>query len=510
MSQPTDIARAHAAVDAWAQATNIQAHLPQVDGCSIWWRLRFLLIHEHIPQLLAPPQSVSVRAPSVQVRVSRIFKALIGELRLRGLLRARPVRPRVLVISRANAWDGTRDRELWSAIETLEQGRVETLVMEQSHGPLAGQLQGWRTRPRTHLLGDFIHLRYKLGKRPDFAQTHLPRIPLLLDGKDLGSQVADYIEKHASHHAHEHQAYLTVMPDILRRLSVRAVLLADENGGEQGMKMAALAAGIPVVAVQHGCIHADHMNYIFPAGSPPQDIPLATRTCVYGEHERSLLTTQSCYAPDSIVVTGQVANDARVLTHKPWTEKSPQGQALRIRTLPPNCDRLLLLTSQDLLHEIAAERLLPKLRDSAPRNFLVVRPHPREKGDHWTHHFLQHGVTDRAIVAREGTLEEWLDACDAHVSVSSTVLSEAVVYGRPNLVVGHDRVGDWLGVIEGNMAVDLDTTTLDAAIETWQARSPEEIQTNRTHYITQHFHQLDGKAGQRIAETTLQQMTMDN
>ena len=80
MLQPTDIARAHAAVDAWAQATNIQAHLPQVGGCSIWWRLRFLLVHEYLPRLLAPPQSVLVRAPSVQVRVpptSRIFKALI-------------------------------------------------------------------------------------------------------------------------------------------------------------------------------------------------------------------------------------------------------------------------------------------------------------------------------------------------------------------------------------------------------------------------------------------------
>lgn len=494
------MAMAHAALDTWARAVDIESRLPRVGAWTAWWRLRYLLVHEHLPALFADtPHPHSALHPIPRV-AARLFKAAVGEARLRRALATPPARPRILVISRANAWDGHRDRELASVLSSLEASGVECLVMEQSHGPLAAQLHGWRTRPSTHLLGDVIHLRYRAGRRPAFPPPGpAPDAPLPIAGRDYAAEVWHFIQQQCLHQTHEHNAYLSVMPPILQQLGVRALLLTDENGAGHGMKMAAAAAGIPVVAVQHGCIHGDHLNYIFPRETAPEAVPLATRTCLYGEHERALLLQHSCYREESLVVTGQVQNDARTIGLRPWGQRGETGAALRARTLPSENHRLLLLTSQDLLHQLAAERLLPRLKDAPPEWHLVIRPHPRENGPHWTHYLQEHGITHRATIAAEGSLEDWLDACDVHASVSSTVLSEAVLWGRPNIVLGLDAVGDWLGVVHAGLANDLSKMySLEEAL----TPAPD-IEARRQHYISHHFHTLDGQAGPRIAETIL-------
>lgn len=535
-----DIAVAHEAVDAWADAVDITAHVPRVAGYSVWWTLRFCLVHEYLGALLphlralqqlaatspfhaqqivipatAPdwwrllPQCLGLAGWAIKPSpprdpkraAARVLKGAVGEWRLRQLLRTAAEKPRVLAVSRANAWSGATDRELGTAIDALESMGFDVVVMEQSHGPLASQLDGWRTRPARHLLGDFVHLRQLLNaSRVDATPISLPNTPLMLEGTDISPLLRDYVVNTASAHAYQHDTYVGALPSLLKRLGIRGVLLTDENGAEHGLKVAALEAGLPVVAVQHGCIHADHMSYIFPARALKDAVPLPTATCVYGLHEQDLLNNQSVYAAQQVEVTGQVANDTRPHGVRPWGKRGAKGDALRGAVLPKTCDRLLLLTSQDLLHHLAAERLLPRLRESPDRYFLVVRPHPREEAAHWENYFESYGVRGRACVSRSGSLDEWMDACDAHVSVSSTALSEAIVWGRPNILVGDDVAGDWLGVLDGSMAVSLEAARdLDDTMRMWEAKLPEEIEQSRKLYLERHFHLLDGNAGKRIA-----------
>jgi len=537
-SQP-DIAQAHEAVDAWAERAGLVEILPKVGVHSVWWTLRFCLVHEYlslalphlrtlfrvmaetpfharrleagaeVPEWLsALPLALGLVDEVHRVKAhrdwrraaARVLKAIVGEIRLRRALASRTKRKRVLAVSRANAWNGTEDRELCTALEALGAQGDDLLVMEQSHGPLAAQLQGWRTRPTSHLLGDFIHLRYALATKPGVPTSAIPQTPMLLEGIDLSMLAKEFVERHEVAHFHQHNTYLEIMPRLLSSLNISAVLMTDENGAEHGLKLAALSAGIPVVAVQHGCIHANHLSYVFPPSISAEAIPLPTMTCTYGEHEKDLLTTSSVYPEQAVRVTGQVANDRRVSERRAWGVRSDRGQQLRDEILPKCTRILLLLTSQDLLHELAAERLLPLLKRSSDEIYLVVRPHPREDSTHWPRYFERHGVSQRAQLCSEGTLEDWLDACDLHVSVSSTALAEAIVWGRPNLVIGLDVVGDWLGVCEAQLATPIDTDTdLYAVAHAWDQKSRTEIESQRAHYLTRHFHQLDGLAGSRIA-----------
>ncbi|MBI1317612.1 MAG: hypothetical protein GC168_01515 [Candidatus Hydrogenedens sp.] len=409
--------------------------------------------------------------------------------------------PRVLVVSRANAWDGVRDREMASTLDALRAEGMEPLVLEQSHGTFAGQWRGLWERPASHLFGDLFHLQYRIhGPRSMPMRQPISHVPLMFEGIDLRPLAEAFVTAQAEHQAREHDTYLQVLPNWLRRWGVSVVVTCDENGGEHALKAAALLAGVPVIAVQHGCIHAHHLHYAYPQHCTPEDIPLASITCVYGEHEQGLLAALGIYASESIEVTGQPQNDLRDHVERPWGERGAAGTRLRDDAMQDTGGTLLLLTSQDLYHGLAAEVLLPALQACPDSVKLVVRPHPREgDGAHWQDYFATYGVSERAVVVANGKLEYWLDACDVHVSVCSTVLAEAAVWGRPSLVLAPRAVGDWLGVLEAGVAIPFDQgADLQTALADVDAATSA-FQVARSNYIQRHFGALDGKTGRRIA-----------
>jgi len=542
-----DLTVAHAAVDQWAAEVDIERRLPQVGTLTPWWRIRFLLVHEELTAMLpilraiqsrrqeweAGLQSIEVHAPSpdwtaallrllfpglpvhehgantatlptrLNRAAARVMKGLVSNLRARAV-RGGSGKQRVLLVSRANAWDGRSDRETATIASALEASDCDVITLEQSHGVFASQWGSLWQRPSSHLFGDMLHLEYKLLHRRRFpAMTAMPTKPLFIEGINLASLAEAFVRAQSVHQAQEHDTYLRTLPAWLRRWGIQAVVTADENGGEHALKAAALQAGVPVLGVQHGCIHDHHLHYAYPPDRKPGDIPLATLTCVYGRHERDLLARLGCYDPESIRITGQPQNDSRGASLRPWGTRSHPGTSLRSSYLPHGFDTLILLTSQDLYHGLAAETLLPALR-RASNVFLVVRPHPREgDGAHWPHYFAEHGVTGRAAVATGGSLEDWLDACDIHASVCSTVLSEAAVWGRPSIVLASRAVGDWLGVLEAGVAQPFDTgDSLDAAMALL-LQAPSDLALARQTYVENHFGTLDHGVGIRIAAETI-------
>jgi hypothetical protein len=539
-----DLTVAHAAVDAWAASVDIERVLPRAGTLSPWWRIRFLLVHEELAAMLpilraiqasrqdweAGLRAIEVHAPAPQwtgallrllfpgvpvhehhanssnlaARLNRAavraIKGSVAYLRARSL----SVKPRVLLVSRANAWDGRIDRETDTIATALQARGCDVLTLEQSHGVFASRWNSLWQRPASHLFGDLLHLEYKLWHRHAVSpMLPLPARPLHIEGHDLAPFAETFVKAQAMHQAQEHDTYLQTLPAWLRRWGIQAVVTADENGGEHALKAAALHAGVPVVGVQHGCIHAHHLHYAYPPDRRPDTIPLPTVTCVYGKHERDLLARLGCYDPESLRVTGQPQNDSRGASLRHWGKRGTAGTALRSRLLPPGADTLLLLTSQDLYHGLAAETLLPALRGAA-NAFLVVRPHPREAdGDHWRNYFAEHGASMHATIASGGALEDWLDACDIHVSVCSTVLSEAAVWGRPSIVLAPRAVGDWLGVLEAGVALPLEPGDALAPLIGRIRHMDSTLAEMRKSYVENHFGTLDQGVGARVAEEVI-------
>ena len=544
-----DIEIGHELVDQWQEHFGLVERAGHVGRWPYWWTLRFYLLHvglinilsqlrllhsirretisvpdriilQHPPEIWFGPlfeavfpesevMTNSKRAPQwpgkVQRWANRIRHWPDASRRLRCLPPPNPRKPRILVFSRDRTWTGKRDAELCTAIKAMESAGFDVVVHASSVGTAAKKRLAYRTRPKEHLLDDLVYMRHLLRHgSPQPANVDLPSNGFVFEGYELTALMRQICLRTAARGYLRQVIFSQTLPEIVRHIGPQAAVLTDENTGNQALKTALHLAGIPTIAVQHGVIHGDHLAYIYPKGTAPESVGLCDVTCVYGEYERDLLTNQSIYPDANVVVTGQVQMDRRKAGQRRWGQRSNEAKEFRTATLPAGYDRLLLLCSQDTYRSFMAPRILQALSESNRRNFLVIRPHPRERNiGFWDEAIDAHGVTDRAIVQHTGTLDNWLDACDVHLSTNSTVLAEAAVFGRGNITIGSAHFGDSTGSLQDRVAIELDDyPSLDDAVACWLDATPEkqlEHEANRQRFIERHFHRLDGRTGERIA-----------
>lgn len=544
-----DVRLAYRLVEQWDERFGLYDSAPRIAASSFWWSMRLLMVQRSVvvilPQLRLlneikknlpcaptsiclhdPPRSFwqglfAAVFPDARIRTEsstsgkrmidlktlpvRLKRAWASHRRLSRLAKPDPDRPRVLVVSRDRTWDGQKDVELDSAITALIEKGFDVVILGTCGGTDADRLGAWQTRPGDHLFEDIVYFDYFLRHgKPKAPPMTLPSSGMVVEGVDVSGVIAGIVRPmYRKRYLHRYicsQAF----DRLLSRIRPQAALLTDENGGNQGIKLGLMQANIPTIAVQHGLIEPCHTSYVYPGRANPESVPLCDITCVYGQFERSILLEQSIYPEEGVEVTGQVQMDSRPAAKMKWRQRTDAGQELRTKTLPCPADRLLLFTSQDVYRSFVGPRLLSALAAGNRRNFLVIRPHPREKDTgFWRELIDHHNVADRTMITGDGTIGEWLDACDVHISSTSTVLIEAVALGRPNIIIGSRQFGDMTACIAEDVAVDLeDFSSLDEALDSWLDTTPEkqlEHEANRGRFIERHFHRLDGKAGERIA-----------
>ena len=141
-----------------------------------------------------------------------------------------------------------------------------------------------------------------------------------------------------------------------------------------------------------------------------------------------------------------------------------------------------------------------------PRVHLVVKLHPGER-DEGPYRAVVDGVAAaRGFQAPPMTFVQSVDlyrllrAADAHVGLQSTVLTEAVVTGTPNLLAATSSASDLLGYVEAGVAIPVRTgQDLLAALDSGPdaTASPAARQA----FIDAHFQ--PGSASERIAADLL-------
>lgn len=542
---PSDV---HDVMDRWAADGDLVARLPHIGPWSSWWPIRFhlhrvllnlapqLSLLQHMrKEMVSLPKKILLQHPpepwwfalfrilfsDTDVRVDSPG-AVAGKVdmptmaltlkrmwathqRMRSLVNLGDDRPRVLLFSRDRVWTGERDTELQTVIDALEQAGMAVIVVVHWFASPAEVKRSLYTRPPDHIFAYPMGLRgsFDWSRRPTRFELALPSRALSFQGIDLTVPACQFIQAAWSGFYSETPRIAGYFHDLASALNIRAAVMTDEYIMNRPARLGLMWAGIPTIAVQHGVIHRDHLGYIYPADVAPESVPLSQVTCLYGECDRRLLTECSVYREADIAVTGQVRMDLRDWTLHPMGTRSRNSHGLRNRVLPQGCDRLLFFTSQGLYRSTTGPRLLRALALSQARHFLIIRPHPLEwSDDFWIDMIDKFGLSERVLVDREVALDDWLDACDLHVSGNSTVLSEAVVWGRPNLIIGARALGDFNLCLDAGVARDLDSfSSLDEAVASVLAESRTgDFELRRRDYVEDHFFRLDGDAGKRIAE----------
>ncbi len=275
-------------------------------------------------------------------------------------------------------------------------------------------------------------------------------------------------------------------------------LYAEDSGWGRAAEAACRAASVPTLAIQHGVLYPRYFSYQH--GADEAECPRPDRTAVFGEAARRYLIAEGHYRPESLVVTGSPKFDDLLETSRRWDR-----EALRRELGVADDERLVVAASRYRgirpTHR-AIGSVFPALVAAAETLDgvqLVVKPHPAEAAEPYLARVRQAGCRRTRVVPPSTDLLQLLYAADALVTVESLSAVEALVLGRPILILNmptnqREMVerGAALGVPAGaDPGPALSRLLLDTATR-------EALAAARDRYLPEVAFGLDGRATERV------------
>lgn len=258
---------------------------------------------------------------------------------------------------------------------------------------------------------------------------------------------------------------------------------------------------IPTVGLQHGVIHPHHPDYMY--GNGEKDCPLPDKLCVYGSYVKKVLTENSAYPPDRIVITGQPRYDVLAEAYKVFDKEeickrlnlNPYKKIIVVATggfqakygLPDYDERLL-----DAVFE--AIRAFPNTQ-------LIIKLHPIEDGELQRKMISERGLKN--VLITKGELYELLWICDLLITFASTVAIEAIILDKPVITVNLFDIPDSMPFARSGAAVGVYkeediVPVIRSILEDSQLRN--KLGRNRRKFVREHAYRIDGKASRRVVE----------
>ena len=231
------------------------------------------------------------------------------------------------------------------------------------------------------------------------------------------------------------RSYREIEASLLQERPALLVLYAEHSGLGRAAVAAACGQGIPSFAVQHGILYPrfyanEHSrDEMGPELDGVDSVPIPTRTAVFGTLARDLLVDRGGYPPERLVVTGSPKFDALVEAGRHFSKEETRrrlGLALDVPVL-------VVASRFTAIGSVFAE--LVRAAEAIDNLWLLVKPHQAERSDTYAAVGARERASRLRIVPPEENLLELLFASDGLVTVDSFASSEALVLGRPVMVV---------------------------------------------------------------------------
>jgi hypothetical protein len=328
----------------------------------------------------------------------------------------------------------------------------------------------------------------------------LREIPLEVDGVDLAPILVDELRRYGGSFLVS-QTRLARRAEALMRDIRPAAMFLDHEGIRTPWVAAARRAGVPILAVQHGLIYERHAVYSHVRG-PGLLVPDITFT--FGAFERDVLLRYGGYYQDEVEVSGSPRLDLDGATGDRPSREAERLAVRRSLRVAPDATMLVVSTA----HTTVFRRFyLPHMLDRLlggplPGVHVVFKQHPGERDDGPYRALLEGMAASRGYapppitVVRDIDLYALLRAADAHLGLHSTVLTDAVMAGTPNLISAAQAYGDLLGYVEAGVARPV--RTVDEMRDALADPRPTDPAA-RAAFLEQHFRAGDASA--RIADT---------
>jgi UDP-N-acetylglucosamine:LPS N-acetylglucosamine transferase len=302
--------------------------------------------------------------------------------------------------------------------------------------------------------------------------------------------------------------YIEMAKQMIDKEKPDLILAVNEYGEfERALVVAGKLKGIPTLAVQHGIITPTHYGYIF-SQEDKGKVLLPDTTCVYGQYHKELLTKNSIYGPEQVVVTGEPRYDVLHRVDKIYSKKEFLE---KYRISPDN--RILLWATQ--CHGLSDEENIKNLGavfetvQNIKNATLLIKQHPGE-GEECTKMIedcLTNYKIDVVITGKSSDTYEQLFVCDLLITRSSTTAMEAVALNKPVIILNLSGEPDAVDYVEQGVALGVyKEDDLKPSIEKL-LKDPSELAKNRNKYVERYLHKIDGKTTERVTQVIEKMMS---
>jgi hypothetical protein len=455
------------------------------------------------------------RAVSRTVRTGRRVLDLPARARAR-LLRERfgrlvRRRPEVLAIVRGESFHlvaGDDGEERFDPIVTPVLRRLEArghptavVVLGKTEDEDATDLRGDGPMPFGALSRLLIDRRERADERGELARRleGIEAFAMPVAGVDLAPAIVSVLASLDKWLARQRRERL-VAERLIATLRPR-VLVTGWESARTAWLGGARTSGIPSVAIQHGVIYPSNPDYYRPVRP---ELVRPDLTCVFGAYERRLLVEDCAYAPDAVIATGspRMSPAADVPPRDP-AARAAVRQALGVG----EAERMLVISGAryavgEGLHSTTIFARL--LGGPLPGVHVVVKLHPEEEADdHYT--AMVEGLAAAGgfaappvTVVRDIDLFQLLRAADAHLGIYSTVLTDAVVAGTPNMLASGQAWSDLVGYVVAGVAQPVESVDDVRAFMREPRPAPPEA---RAAFLRDHYE--PGEGAERIADAVI-------
>jgi hypothetical protein len=295
--------------------------------------------------------------------------------------------------------------------------------------------------------------------------------------------------------------YIKMAEEMITRESPDLILIENEYSQfQKSLIAAAKIKRIPTIAIQHGVINSTECGYIFDKADRDKVI-LPDITCVYGKYHYDVLTDESIYERQGVIVTGQPRYD--ILFHaKDLFSKERFMAEHGINT----GHKILLWTTQ--CHAMSDEANIQsyqmvfaaaeRLHDAT----LIIKQHPNE-GRKYTRMIEESAGKYNAsivITPKDSNTYEQLFVCDLMIAKHSATAMEAVAMDKPVIILNIEGEPDIGGYVSEGVALGVSPGDDLVAVIERLLSDDSELKRNRAAYIERYLYRIDGKASQRVAD----------
>jgi len=314
------------------------------------------------------------------------------------------------------------------------------------------------------------------------------------------------------------RAFLHILPECVQMLTIASKILTEERPDavvatyetgpfQRALVIQAKRLGIATVGLQHGSIFANHYDYMHRRIVPDLTLDavgffVPEITCVWGPFWKRNLTEIGHYPPESVVVTGSWRHD-RIMEISESINVADMKKKLRLSSDKKGV--LILSGSQHVLDYV---RQCVQAVAAQPKCTPLIKLHPSDDPDS-VHEILQQlGYPDEILV--EGQLIEALKVADLVVSQLSTAISDAVLFGKPVILVNlYGLSGAEAYVESGTCLYVTKPEGLSAAIKKgFETSVRAKMESERTKFISECFYRIDGRAAFRVVEALEARLAM--